>query len=99
VATKRAIFSFQEVIMNEANCSGLGEYIIKVRSHLDDKKRYWFEGMAMTTGYDEEGRPITTFTGYLADQAALHGVLAKIRDMNLPLISVGRVSSDSKDEL
>jgi hypothetical protein len=84
--------------MNERQRSGSGEYVIKVRSHLDDKKRYWFEGMTMTTGYDEEGRPITTFTGPLADQAALHGVLAKIRDMNLPLISVSRVSSDTADD-
>ncbi len=84
--------------MNEANSSGLGEYVIKVRSHLDDAKRYWFEGMTMTTGYDEDGRPITTLTGYLADQAALHGVLAKIRDMNLPLISVDRAAEDEVDD-
>lgn len=84
--------------MDEANCSGLGEYVIKVRGHLDERKQYWFEGMKMTAGYDEEGRPITTLTGHLADQAALHGVLAKIRDMNLPLISVSRKSSDQEDE-
>ena len=42
----------------------------------------------MTTGLGEDGTPITTFKGELVDQAALHGVLAKIRDMNLPLISV-----------
>lgn len=80
--------------MNETNRSALGEYVIEVGSHLDDKKSYWFEGMKMTIGYDKECQPITTFTGHLADQAALHGVLAKIRDMNLPLISVSRVSSD-----
>lgn len=84
--------------MNETNCSGLGEYIIKVRSHLDDKKAYWFEGMTMTTGYDEAGRPITTLTGHLADQAALHGILATIRDMNLPLISVTRLSPEEADD-
>jgi hypothetical protein len=84
--------------MNEANSTGLGEYVIKVRSHLDGKQSYWFEGMTITTGYDEDGRPITIFAGHLADQAALHGVLAKIRDMNLPLISVSRVSLDSADD-
>lgn len=84
--------------MEEANCSGLGEYVIKVRSHLDDRKSYWFEGMTLTSGYDVDGRPITTLSGHLADQAALHGVLAKIRDMNLPLISVSRVSSDPVDD-
>jgi hypothetical protein len=84
--------------MKEANCSGLGEYVIKVRSHLDDRKKYWFEGMTITTGYDVDGRPITTLSGHLTDQAALHGVLAKIRDMNLPLISVSRLSPDSVDD-
>lgn len=77
--------------MNEVNCSGLGEYVIKVRGHLDDKKRYWFEGMTLTTGYDEDGRPVTTLSGQMSDQAALQGVLAKIRDMNLTLISVNPV--------
>jgi hypothetical protein len=85
-------------MMTEVHCSGLGAYIITVRSHLDDKKSYWFEGLTMTTGYDEDGRPITTFTGHLADQAALHGVLAKIRDMNLPLISVSQLELGSSDE-
>jgi hypothetical protein len=98
VALNQAIFSFAEAIMNEANCSGLGEYRITVRSHLDEKASYWFEGMTMTSGYDEEGRPITTFRGHLADQAALHGVLAKIRDMNLPLISVSRVFPGSPED-
>jgi hypothetical protein len=54
--------------------------------------------MTMTTGFDEDGRPITTFSGPLVDQAALHGVLAKIRDMNLPLISVSQVEPGSKDK-
>ena len=81
--------------MNQANCSGTGEYVIKVKGHLDERKSYWFEGLTITTGFDEDGRPITTFSGPLADQAALHGVLAKIRDMNLPLISVTQIKIDS----
>ena len=85
--------------MKQANCSGQGDYNIKVKGHLDEEKSYWFEGLAITTGFDEDGRPITTFSGPLADQAALHGVLAKIRDMNLPLISVDQVKLDSKDEV
>lgn len=77
--------------MKEANYSGSGEYVIKVRTHLDEKKSYWFEGMTMTTGYDEDGRPVTTLIGQMADQAALQGVLATIRDMNLTLISVNPI--------
>lgn len=84
--------------MNEAHGPGLGEYIIKVRSHLDDKKRYWFEGLTIEPGYDDEGRPVTTFTGHLADQAALQGLLAKIRDMNLTLISVNPVVLNASGE-
>jgi len=83
--------------MDKTVCPGPGEYIIKVKGHLDKRKSYWFEGLTMTTGFDEDGRPITTFCGPLVDQAALHGVLAKIRDINLPLISVNRVEVDAKD--
>jgi hypothetical protein len=75
----------------------IGEYVIKVRSHLDDKKRYWFEGMALTTGYDADGQPITILVGQMADQAALQGVLAKIGDMNLTLISVNPTVIDREE--
>ena len=81
--------------MNQGNYNGPGEYVIKVKGHLDERKSYWFEGLTMTASFDEHGRPITTFCGPLTDQAALHGVLAKIRDMNLPLISVSQTTPDS----
>lgn len=84
--------------MNAANRSGSGEYVIRVRGHLDDKKNYWFEGMGTTTGYDENGRPVTTLTGHLADQAALQGVLARIRDLNLTLISVNPVELNIRND-
>ena len=84
--------------MNQGDYQGPGYYVIKVRGHLDEGKSYWFEELTITTCFDEDGRPITAFSGPLADQAALHGVLAKIRDMNLPLISVGNAKLDSKDE-
>jgi hypothetical protein len=95
---ERTVIPYRESIMNEANCPGPGEYIIKVKGHLDEERMYWFEGLAMATGFDEDGRPITILSGPLADQAALHGVLAKIRDMNLPLISVSQEVKDSEDE-
>ena len=84
--------------MDHPDFSGRGEYEINVKGHLDEQWSYWFEGLAITTGYSEDGTPITTFTGPIADQAALHGVLARIRDMNLPLISVTQIEVDSKDE-
>jgi hypothetical protein len=60
--------------------------------------------MAITTGFAEDGTPVTTFTGQLIDQATLHGVLARIRDIHLPLISVcpknvvNHVEMDPQDE-
>jgi hypothetical protein len=78
--------------------SGRGEYKIVVKGHLDEQWSDWFEGLAITTGFGKDGTPITTFTGSVADQAALHGVLARIRDINMPLISVTPIKSNSKDE-
>ena len=85
--------------MNQGNYNGPGEYEIKVKGHLDERKSYWFEGLTMIAGFDKDGWPVTTFCGPLADQAALHGVLAKIRDMNLPLISVSQVELGSEEKL
>ena len=84
--------------MDQGNYNGPGEYEIKVKGHLDERKSYWFEGLKMIAGFDKDGRPITAFCGPLADQAALHGVLAKIRDMNLPLISVSQVELGSEEK-
>jgi hypothetical protein len=75
--------------MNPPSFSGPGEYQIVVQGHLDDPLSYWFEGLTVSTGYGEDGTPITMLSGRFADQAALHGVLATIRDLNLPLISLG----------
>ena len=72
-------------------------YEIRVKGHIEQSWRSWFEELAIKTGFAEDGTPITTFSGQLVDQAALHGVLAKIRDINLPLISVNRVEVDAKD--
>ena len=78
--------------MNPPTFSGKGTYEIVIRGHLDEQSSYWFEGLTLTAGLNEEGAPITTLAGRLVDQAALHGVLATIRDLNLPLISVCPVS-------
>ena len=60
---------------------------IRVRGRLDDRWVDWLEGLALT----RENDGTTTLTGPLADQAALHGVLNTIRDLNLPIVSVRRV--------
>jgi hypothetical protein len=59
-------------------------YAIRVRGHLAPRWSEWFDGLAVI--HTEEGD--TILSGPLVDQAALHGVLARIRDLGLRLISV-----------
>jgi hypothetical protein len=59
-------------------------YRIRVKGHLDNGWSEWFEGLSVT----REGNGTTVLTGPVADQPALHGLLAKIRDLGLPLLSV-----------
>jgi hypothetical protein len=66
-------------------------YQICLDVRLTPDRASWFDEMTIT--YDDAGH--TILTGTLPDQAALHGVLAKIRDMSLPLISVTRLASAS----
>lgn len=65
-------------------------YEIKVKGYLDSHWSEWFDDLTMT--YDECGH--TLLSGPVTDQAALHGLLNKIRDMNLALISVNRIEPD-----
>ena len=64
-------------------------YRIQVKGSLDQKWSDWFDGFTVTLQADDE----TSLTGPVADQAALHGLLAKVRDLGLPLLSVKRVES------
>jgi len=62
-------------------------YQIKIEGHLGDQWADWFSGLSVTL--EENG--ITLLTGPVADQAALFGLLKKIRDLGMPLVSVNRV--------
>ncbi len=64
-------------------------YEIRVEGHLADRWSEWFEGLAICKQPNGE----TTLTGLLVDQAALFGVLIRIHDLNLVLISIARASS------
>ena len=63
---------------------GPGWYEIRLEGHLDARWAAWFDGLAITRGSDGT----TSIHGPVADQAALHGLLQKARDLGLPLISV-----------
>jgi hypothetical protein len=65
-------------------------YELCVQGMLDADWSAWFEDMRVTS--DQRGQ--TTIAGPVADQAALHGLLTKIRDLGLPLLSVRRIDPD-----
>lgn len=64
-------------------------YHIRVKGNLDRKWSDWFDSLTIIPQADDE----TLLTGPVADQAALHGLLGKIRDLGLPLLLVKRMES------
>jgi hypothetical protein len=57
---------------------------IQLQGQIDEQWSEWFEGLTIT--HTEQGE--TVLTGFVSDQAALHGLLAKVRDLGLTLVSV-----------
>ena len=70
-----------------------GRYEIRLKGHLENRWSYWFEGLAITL--EDNGE--TLLTGPVVDQAALHGLLRKVRDLGVPLLSVNRVRPGQAD--
>ena len=70
-------------------------YQIVVKGHLDGAWSDWFDGLAVTPV--DNGQ--TILTGAIVDQTALHGVLIKIRDLGLPLLSLVRIEHESGSEV
>lgn len=68
-------------------------YEIRLEGCLKERWEKWFDGLVITS--DEKGN--TLLSGPVADQAALHGLLKKIRDLGIPLISLNTVGSDSEE--
>jgi hypothetical protein len=64
------------------------KYTIKIKGHLDHKWADWFDGMQII--HENDGT--TTLMGTVIDQAALQGILKKIRNLNLELISVNKIN-------
>jgi hypothetical protein len=68
---------------------------IRVKGHIGSQWTGWFDGL--TIELEEDGN--TLLTGPVADQAALHGLLKKVRDLGLPLVSVSQLNPESKTSL
>lgn len=71
-------------------------YEIRFKGHLDVRRAQMFEGLQMV----QEPDGVTVLTGPVIDQAALHGLLDRLRDLGVPLLSVQRLSADvaSRDQ-
>ena len=67
-------------------------YEIRIKGQIDKRWAAWFDGLTVTNTEDGE----TVLVGPVIDQTALHGLLAKVRDLNLPLVSVRRIEFDSQ---
>jgi hypothetical protein len=83
--------STDEIQPNDRESDREAVYQIRVRGHLDKKWSEWFNGMTIIT---KSG--ITTLTGAVADQPKLRGILSKLWDLNLTLISVAQIGPAKK---
>lgn len=72
--------------MNSTHEIEKNHYRIMLRGHLDQKWSGWFTGFDLSYGND-----VTVLTGTVPDQSSLHGLLNRIRDLNIPLLSVERI--------
>jgi hypothetical protein len=68
-------------------------YEFRVKGHLDGRWSEWFDGLAIANLQNGEA----ILSGEIVDQSALHGVLAKVRDLGLPLMAVSKVKSVPED--
>ncbi|MGH2350654.1 MAG: hypothetical protein ACRDJN_03455 [Chloroflexota bacterium] len=71
-----------------------GRYEIRLQGHLEARWAAWFDGLSLT--HESDGT--TVLRGPVVDQAALHGLLKKVRDLGLPLIAVTQVDPNPEKE-
>lgn len=77
----------------ERSTDRAGRYEIRLKGHLASRWSTWFDGLTVTN--DRDG--ITVISGNVPDQSALHGLLQKVRDVGLPLLSVTRTEESTVD--
>ena len=85
--------------MNEPHASpdeppSPAHYELRIQGHLDTRWAAWFDGLSLT--HESDGT--TVIRGPVVDQAALHGLLTKVRDLGLPLIAVTQLDASSNKE-
>ncbi len=68
-------------------------YEIRLKGHLDERWVSWFEGFTIAHGF-QNGAPVTKLSGSIADQAALHGLLIKLRDIGITILSINLVEPE-----
>ena len=73
---------------------GAGCYRIRIQGRLERRWSAWFDGMTLTPGDDGS----TVLHGTVSDQAALHGLIQKVRDLGLPLLEVTHEDADACEE-
>jgi hypothetical protein len=88
----------EEEQMGSSGNQPQGIYEIRVRGELDRNWQLWFDGLAVALTAAGGQPPTTTLTGPVADQAALRGILCRLWDLNLTLLSVRRVEADAGEE-
>ncbi|HEY42571.1 MAG TPA: hypothetical protein G4O11_01170 [Anaerolineae bacterium] len=75
----------------------LPSYEIRIRGKLDGRWSSWFNNLTITLTHTSNQSPITILIGSMADQAALRGILCKLWDLNLKLISVRLIEVDDEE--
>jgi len=69
-------------------------YEIKIQGRLEERWSRWFDDMDISAISQTSGPTVTILSGIVADQAALHGLLIRIRDLGIPLLAVQIMNSD-----
>ena len=70
------------------------EYQIEIQGRLEESWSHWFDDMNITIKREPDCPTVTVLSGVVADQAALHGLLNRIRDLGIPLLSVQMANSN-----
>jgi hypothetical protein len=71
--------------------SSADRYEIVIREKLDNSWKEWFGDLELSSAADDQGNPFSILTGPVVDQAALNGILTKIWNLNLTVLSVNQI--------